>query len=234
MATKLLAGESMVLPTIRKHWIVMVTELFWPVLAAVVLLLTSFVPAIGVRPTGRFTQFSLGTSFQEWVGIASIALAFALGLGLLGLEFRPRGARSLGCFPGLAMLVGLVIFAALLRFLIRDLQWVVLITLAITTAIVGASAWWAWLSWNAGTMTITDQRVLLEQGVLQRAAKVIPLDRVQDVSTTQSLLGRLMDYGNVEIDTAGAIPNELFQFARHPDMLRDQVFVLSEQLRRGN
>jgi membrane protein YdbS with pleckstrin-like domain len=62
---------------------------------------------------------------------------------------------------------------------------------------------------------------------------VIPLDRVQDVSTRQTPFGQFLDYGSVEIDTAGAIANELFTYASHPEMLRDQVFVLSEQLRRG-
>ena len=75
--------------------------------------------------------------------------------------------------------------------------------------------------------------MILEEGVFIRTSKVIPLDRVQDVSTRQDFLGIFLDYGSLEIDTAGAIPNELFQYAAHPEMLRDQVFVLSEQLRRG-
>src|SRR5262249_33404993 len=80
--------------------------------------------------------------------------------------------------------------------------------------------------------TVTDQRVILEQGIFVRTTKVIPLDRVQDVSTTQRLVGRILDYGSVEIDTAGAIPNELFTYAAPPEMLRDPAFLLADQ-RRG-
>jgi uncharacterized membrane protein YdbT with pleckstrin-like domain len=103
----------------------------------------------------------------------------------------------------------------------------------IVLAVVSGSWYVSWLEWQAATLTVTDQRVILELGVVIRTTKVIPLDRVQDVSTKQTPMGQFFDYGSVEIDTAGAIANELFTYASHPEMLRDQVFVLSEQLRRG-
>src|SRR5262249_60396253 len=58
-------------------------------------------------------------------------------------------------------------------------------------------------------------------------------DRVQDVSTKQSLVGRILKYGLVEVDAAGAQGAEKFDYCRSPELLRDQVFILSEQLRRG-
>jgi len=75
--------------------------------------------------------------------------------------------------------------------------------------------------------------VILEEGVFTRDSKVIALDRVQDVTTRQSLLGRILRYGIVEIDAAGARGAEMFEYCRSPELLRDQVFMLSEQLRRG-
>jgi len=158
----LLAGESMVLPPIKKHWIVLVKGTIWP------------------------TVF---------------------------------GALILIVLDGL-----------LLSFDIGDAR--VILTLVVL-AVVAAVAYFTWLNWQAATLTVTDQRVILELGIVIRTTKVIPLDRVQDVSTRQTPLGQFLDYGSVEIDTAGAIANELFTYAVHPEMLRDQVFVLSEQLRRG-
>jgi uncharacterized membrane protein YdbT with pleckstrin-like domain len=159
----LLAGESMVLPPIKKHWIVLVKATIWPTL--------------------------LGT----------VVLVVLDGL-LLGVPIgdAPRVIGTL-----------------------------------IVLVVVAGSWYIAWLEWQAATLTVTDQRVIQEQGIIRRSTKVIPLDRVQDVSTTQTVIGQFLDYGSVEIDTAGAIANELFTYAVHPEMLRDQVFVLSEQLRRG-
>ena len=98
--------------------------------------------------------------------------------------------------------------------------------------------WGAWaivvyLQWSSASLTVTDQRVILEVGVFRRDSKVIALDRVQDVSTRQSLLGRVLRYGLVEIDAAGVQGAETFDYCRSPELLRDQVFMLSEQLRRG-
>jgi uncharacterized membrane protein YdbT with pleckstrin-like domain len=108
----------------------------------------------------------------------------------------------------------------------------VLITLLVLVVLAGL-VYGTWYNWKVACLTVTDQRVILEEGVFIRKSKVIPLDRVQDVSTKQNLVGQLLDYGSIEIDTAGAIPNELFTYAHRPELLRDQVFMLSEQLRRG-
>jgi len=158
----LLAGESMVLPPIRKHWVVLVRGMLWPSLIGLFIL---------VLLDGVFLNVQIG-----------------------------------------------------------DVR--VLLTLVVLATVAGW-AYIVWLNWQAAMLTVTDQRVILEEGIVIRTSKVIPLDRVQDVSTRQNLFGRFFDYGSVEIDTAGAIPNELFNYAAHPEMLRDQVFVLSEQLRRG-
>ncbi|HKF78973.1 MAG TPA: PH domain-containing protein [Candidatus Dormibacteraeota bacterium] len=105
-----------------------------------------------------------------------------------------------------------------------------------TLTVVALLGFWAllvWAEWSAFSLTVTDQRVIMEQGILIRRSKVLPLDRVQDVTTVQTVLGRLLNYGNVEIDAIGAAGVERFPFVSSPEMLRDQVFMLSEQLRRG-
>jgi membrane protein YdbS with pleckstrin-like domain len=226
MPFKLLAGESMVLPTIRKHWIVIARAVFWPTVVGIVLLST-----FGILPVIA-SVLRRGSAILVWPEILAAIVIVVLVLieMTLGLAI-PGGIVGGGFFRWLAALVALLILAGALRALLGGLA-VVLISL-VAVVIVALAAWWAWLEWQSGTMTITDMRVILEGGVVRRSSKVIPLDRVQDVTTTQTLLGRVMDYGNIEIDTAGAIPNELFLYARQPDTLRDTVFVLSEQLRRG-
>lgn len=107
-----------------------------------------------------------------------------------------------------------------------------LVTLLVM-AVVGVWATVVYLLWSSASLTVTDQRVILEEGILHRTSKVIPLDRVQNVTTDQTLLGRILNYGLVEIDAANVAGAEKFEYTRAPYMLRDQVFVLSEQLRRG-
>ena len=163
MPKNLLAGESMVLQPLRKHWIVVVNGLWLPSVIGLVLL---------------FIVFAIPSSNQA---VADIRL--------------------------LGTLIILVVWGA----------WAIVV----------------YLQWSSASLTVTDQRVILEEGVFRRDSKVIALDRVQDVSTKQSLLGRVLRYGLVEIDAAGVQGAETFDYCRSPELLRDQVFMLSEQLRRG-
>ena len=88
-----------------------------------------------------------------------------------------------------------------------------------------------WVRWNSRSFTITDRRVILDTGVFSRSSKVIALDRVQDIATNQSLVGRMLGYGRIEIDSAGAAGRELLSALPNPQHFRDEVFSLSERLR---
>ncbi len=90
-----------------------------------------------------------------------------------------------------------------------------------------------WIRWQSITYTLTDQRIMIQSGVLSRQEKIVPIDRVQDCSTRQSLIGRLLGYGRVEVDAAGAQGAEVLDHLPQPGDFRDQVFVQSERRRGG-
>src|SRR6266705_2340196 len=82
-------------------------------------------------------------------------------------------------------------------------------------------------------VTLTDQRIKIESGVFGRASKIIPIDRIQDCTTKQTLFGRMLGYGRVEVDAAGAQGAEVLDHLPQPGTFRDQVFVQSERRRGG-
>jgi uncharacterized membrane protein YdbT with pleckstrin-like domain len=90
-----------------------------------------------------------------------------------------------------------------------------------------------WIRWQSISYTLTDQRIKLESGVFSRSEKIIPIDRVQDCTTRISLLGRMLGYGRVEVDAAGAQGAEVLLHLPNPGAFRDQVFVQSERRRGG-
>ena len=90
-----------------------------------------------------------------------------------------------------------------------------------------------WIRWRSITYTLTDQRIKIETGVFGRQEKIIPIDRVQDASTKQSVLGRILGYGRVEVDAAGAQGAEVLDHLPNPGDFRDQVFMQSEKRRGG-
>ena len=90
-----------------------------------------------------------------------------------------------------------------------------------------------WIRWQSTTYTLTDQRIKIETGVFGRQEKVIPIDRVQDCTTKMSIMGRMLGYGRVEVDAAGAQGAEVLNHLPNPGMFRDQVFMQSEKRRGG-
>jgi uncharacterized membrane protein YdbT with pleckstrin-like domain len=130
-------------------------------------------------------------------------------------------------FPVVLVVLALVI-DAFAGFANRDVK------LVLTLGALAVAGFWAivvWWQWASASFTITDQRVLLLSGVISRTSKVIALDRVQDVSTRQRVLGRIFNYGTVEIDAAGAAGAESLDHVPRPNDFRDEVFVQAERRR---
>src|ERR1700680_1132034 len=81
-----------------------------------------------------------------------------------------------------------------------------------------------YIIWRSETFTITDQRVILRRGVVGKFTRSISLARVQDVSTSQNLLGRIFDFGTVEIESAGKDGAEVLTYVPDPQHFRNVLF----------
>ncbi len=135
----------------------------------------------------------------------------------------------------LVLPVALLILVALADFtIIRNTGVHLLRTYISLVAIAIAGLWLivVWIRWQSISYTLTDQRIKIESGVFGRQSKMIPIDRVQDCTTRQSIFGRMLGYGRVEVDAAGAQGAEVLDHLPSPGSFRDQVFVQSER-RRG-
>jgi uncharacterized membrane protein YdbT with pleckstrin-like domain len=88
-----------------------------------------------------------------------------------------------------------------------------------------------YIVWRSVSYTITDQRILQRRGLLGKYTRSIGIARVQDVSTAQGILGRLFDYGDVEIESAGKDGAEVFTYVPDPEHFRN---ILFEQLHGPN
>ena len=67
------------------------------------------------------------------------------------------------------------------------------------------AVWWSvlpFLRWRNRTYTLTNHRLITREGILSRSGKDLPLVRVNDVSTEQSLTDRLLGCGTLCLQTA--------------------------------
>jgi len=75
---------------------------------------------------------------------------------------------------------------------------------------------------------VTNFRVIDETGVFSISAKESPLDKINNTSFQQSFIGRIFDYGDVQIQTAAESGMTTYTFLHHPDELKDAIAAAQE------
>jgi uncharacterized membrane protein YdbT with pleckstrin-like domain len=69
-----------------------------------------------------------------------------------------------------------------------------------------------WLKRIATDYMITDRRLIIRRGILSRHIDQTRVDRVQNVTSNQSFLQRILRVGTVDFDTASNEPENTFAF----------------------
>lgn len=65
-----------------------------------------------------------------------------------------------------------------------------------------AFAFWQYLVWQNQTFVMTNRRVIHMNGVFEKQVSDSLLEKLNDIKTDQTLLGRIFGYGDIEILTA--------------------------------
>ena len=86
--------------------------------------------------------------------------------------------------------------------------------------------------WRAHEYVLTDQRVILNEGIVSKFSRSIAIDRIQDLTTFQGLWGRTWGFGDIELESAGREGAELLSMVPHPQQLRNAIFGQIEARRR--
>jgi len=89
--------------------------------------------------------------------------------------------------------------------------------------------YWAW---RAHEYVLTDQRVILNEGIISKFSRSISIDRIQDLTTFQGLWGRTWGFGDIELESAGRDSAEVLSTVPRPQQLRNAIFAQIEARRR--
>ncbi|HBY93635.1 MAG: PH domain-containing protein [Ardenticatenaceae bacterium] len=122
----------------------------------------------------------------------------------------------------------IIILAALL--LMRgtgDRRWLLLLLAFIP---VGAKFVVDFLNWWNREYIVTNRRVIKTEGVFNKHVVDSSLEKVNDVVLTQTALGRLMNYGDVEIITGSDIGVNQFQRIANPVAFKTAMLNAKEGL----
>ncbi len=95
------------------------------------------------------------------------------------------------------------------------------------------SLWRDVMIWANRQYVITNWRVIRVVGVFNKDVTDSSLEKVNDVKLEQSFLGRLLDYGDVEILTASDLGVNLFKMVGQPIRLKTEMLNAKEKLEHG-
>ena len=84
------------------------------------------------------------------------------------------------------------------------------------------------IPWRSRRWLLTDRRLVCHTGVINIEERSIPLKNIQDVKYTASLLGRMLGYGNLDVESAGQEDSEAMVNVGRAAPFRAAIFEAME------
>lgn len=143
---------------------------------------------------------------QHWFILARnilleiVTMAAILVMMVLALTLLPG-------FGVIVVLVGLVIFLLPLATMIRDI-----------------------LNFTNRQFVITNRRVMQISGIFNKTVADSSLEKVNDIKMVQTAMGRVFDFGDIEILTASELGVNLFRQIEHPVRFKTALLNAKENL----
>ncbi len=78
-------------------------------------------------------------------------------------------------------------------------------------------------------LTVEGGRVRFESGILSKTARTMELGKLQDVRVDQSLGQRMLDTGDLSLETAGETSRIVIHNVDRPRQVADQILQLAER-----
>jgi uncharacterized membrane protein YdbT with pleckstrin-like domain len=89
-----------------------------------------------------------------------------------------------------------------------------------------------YINWKHNLWGVTNMRVVDESGFFTRYSKESPLDKINNVEYDQPILGRILGYGNVDIQTAAEMGETKYVLIHHPKLLKDTITHAQEEYKK--
>lgn len=76
-----------------------------------------------------------------------------------------------------------------------------------------------WVTYVTTEQVLTNKRVFYKEGIIRRDTEELKKDAIETISTKQSVLGRLLNFGEIEFTGRGGISFK-FIFIRNPTEIK--------------
>lgn len=220
---KVLSDNEHIIYRTHQHVIVLlerVAALLFTV--AVFLTLGLTVLLAGDDPAGDTVRFVAGLIALGSLALPVYVVVSAWLRGLRGREFLSRIWRSLGAAI-------LLLVAALLLMFRTDSQPVGVVAL-IVALIPLAEIVRTFADWLNEQYIISNRRVMEVRGIINKHVRDSALEKVNDVELEQSVAGRILGYGTVQIITGSDIGMNMFRRISNPVRFKREMLNAKERL----
>lgn len=107
-------------------------------------------------------------------------------------------------------------------------DWLVPVSLLIGVIFIVGLAIPPIVRWWFTNYVLTTERIVVRTGVVARSGTEIPLESISNVLFSQSIVERLLGYGDVVLESAGESGQSVLRDVRHPEDFQADVYAVRE------
>ena len=115
----------------------------------------------------------------------------------------------------------LLLLIAIGLFVIPTKDMALLMQVCMSVVLLVVAAIWAVNIYGGRKYILTNRRLILKRGILRRESTDLVLRRCEGVSISQTILGRMLNYGDVNVST-GEVANKFVQI-ENPVQFSSQI-----------
>jgi uncharacterized membrane protein YdbT with pleckstrin-like domain len=156
------------------------------------------------------------------------------------IEFETRPHWRALFVPIIVMLVTVFVTVFVLSWVVSNISgWEFLRWIIIGGGILILALWAVvpFLRWLTTEYTFTDRRIIVRSGIVTRHGKDMPLAKVNNVSFFVPMMGRLLNYGELTIQSAGENDGLTIEDVPDVEEIQRHIYELiesDEKRRRGH
>jgi uncharacterized membrane protein YdbT with pleckstrin-like domain len=215
-------NEEVVFST-RQHWLVLAAQI------------VSNLLLFGILEIGGLLVIGLSVAMMPVAQVVGFATLLITIIPIIKIVFNflagdPWGKMLKKSLADILILLFLLIAGVLILVTPPPVSAVWGLLLMLVGLYPGFWLFWGFLVWNNRRYLITSHRVIQIEGIFNKNVLDSSLEKVNDIRMTQSVMGRLLGYGDVEILTASEMGENLIRRVARPVAFKTTILDQKDKL----